>query len=203
VKTKKAFPILLSFLAIASIASTAVLGNTQTAYAGVSPVCIVDPDTFDFGPISDAFIEVPKRIACLGIVTNVVIDTSDCDAKGISVIFRNIAINVGVWTGDETAIPAGAPIGIKVQCDVKFEVTHNTSVDLLTQEISIIPERDPFICIVFPNDPSCKVGGEFLPIDSTVLVLAGLQTSAIWMLPVLAGVAGSAFGILYIKSRRN
>jgi len=47
------------------------------------------------------------------------------------------------------------------------------------------------------------VGGELLPIDSTVLVLAGLQTSAIWMLPVLAGVAGSAFGILYIKSRRN
>ncbi len=48
-----------------------------------------------------------------------------------------------------------------------------------------------------------QVGGEFLPIDSTALVLAGLQTSAIWMLPVLAGVAGSAFGILYIKSRRN
>ncbi len=47
------------------------------------------------------------------------------------------------------------------------------------------------------------VGGEFLPIDSTALVLAGLQTSAIWMLPVLAGVAASAFGILYIKSRRN
>jgi len=52
--------------------------------------------------------------------------------------------------------------------------------------------------------PICPiVGGNFLPIDSTVLVLAGLQTSAIWMLPVLTGVAGSAFGILYIKSRRN
>jgi len=51
--------------------------------------------------------------------------------------------------------------------------------------------------------PPDVVGGEFLPIDSTALVLAGLQTSAIWMLPVLAGVAGSAFGILYIKSRRN
>jgi len=47
------------------------------------------------------------------------------------------------------------------------------------------------------------VGGELLPIDSTALILAGLQTSAIWMLPVLAGVAGSAFGVLYIKSRRN
>ena len=47
------------------------------------------------------------------------------------------------------------------------------------------------------------VGGELLPIDSTALMLAGIQSSAIWMLPVLAGVAGSAFGVLYIKSRRN
>jgi len=53
------------------------------------------------------------------------------------------------------------------------------------------------------GDLSCMVGGELLPIDSTALILAGLQSSAIWMLPVLAGVAGSAFGVLYIKSRRN
>ena len=52
-----------------------------------------------------------------------------------------------------------------------------------------------------PTPP--PVGGEFIPIDSAALMLAGLQTSAIWMLPVLAGVAGSAFGILYIKYRRN
>jgi len=51
--------------------------------------------------------------------------------------------------------------------------------------------------------PCPVVGGELLSIDSTALMLAGLQSSAIWMLPVLAGVAGSAFGILYIKSRRN
>jgi len=45
------------------------------------------------------------------------------------------------------------------------------------------------------------VGGEFLPIDNTALVLAGLQTSAIWMLPVLAGAAGA--GAYYIKTRMN
>ena len=51
--------------------------------------------------------------------------------------------------------------------------------------------------------PNCEptVGGEFLPIDSTALFLAGLQSSAIWMLPVLAGAAGaSAF---YIKTRMS
>ena len=45
------------------------------------------------------------------------------------------------------------------------------------------------------------VGGEFLPIDNTALLLAGLQTSAIWMLPVLAGAAG--VGAYYIKTRTN
>jgi len=45
------------------------------------------------------------------------------------------------------------------------------------------------------------VGGELLPIDSTALMLAGLQTSAIWMLPILAGAAG--VGAYYIKTRMN
>ena len=45
------------------------------------------------------------------------------------------------------------------------------------------------------------VGGEFLPIDTTALMLAGLQSSAIWMLPILAGAAG--VGTFYIKTRMN
>ena len=60
-----------------------------------------------------------------------------------------------------------------------------------------------FVEITTTAVPEVVVGGELLSIDSTALVLAGLQTSAIWMLPVLAGIAGSAFGILYIKYRRN
>ena len=45
------------------------------------------------------------------------------------------------------------------------------------------------------------VGGESLSVDSTALMLAGLQSSAIWMLPILAGAAGA--GAFYIKSRMN
>jgi len=53
---------------------------------------------------------------------------------------------------------------------------------------------------------SCSVpvvGGEFLLIDNTALLVAGLQSSAIWMLPALTGAAGTAFGILFFKVRRN
>jgi len=45
------------------------------------------------------------------------------------------------------------------------------------------------------------VGGESLSIDSTALVLAGLQSSAIWMLPVLAGAAGAGFAAFKIRKR--
>jgi hypothetical protein len=45
------------------------------------------------------------------------------------------------------------------------------------------------------------VGGGLLPIDNTVLLLAGLQASAIWMLPVLAGTAGAT--AFYLKTRKN
>ena len=42
------------------------------------------------------------------------------------------------------------------------------------------------------------VGGEFLPIDSTALFLAGLTSSAVWIIPTLAGLAGA--GVI-IRSR--
>lgn len=45
------------------------------------------------------------------------------------------------------------------------------------------------------------VGGELLGIDNMALLLAGLQTSTIWMLPVLAGAASA--GAFFIKTRMN
>jgi len=188
VKTKKAFPILLSFLAIASIASTAILGNTQTAYAG-NGGCTVNPNELDFGTFaSDVFVTIPKTVTCFEGVTGVRANPSDCLDKGILVSFENAGINQLVWTADEI-IGTNAPDGIEVHCAVEFTVFDgfdNTSI--IFQDIWLIP--DDFI-----------VGGEFLSIDSTALLLAGLQSSAIWMLPVLAGAAG--VGAYYIKTRMN
>ncbi len=46
-----------------------------------------------------------------------------------------------------------------------------------------------------------SVGGEILSVDSTALVLAGIQGSAIWMIPTLAGLAGA--GVYLVKFRTN
>lgn len=47
------------------------------------------------------------------------------------------------------------------------------------------------------------VGGEFLPIDSTALVLAGLQSSAVWMIPTLAGIAGAGFYLVKFRTNKE
>jgi len=47
------------------------------------------------------------------------------------------------------------------------------------------------------------VGGELLPIDSTALVLAGLQTSAIWMIPTLAGLVGAGFYLIKFRTNKE
>ena len=52
--------------------------------------------------------------------------------------------------------------------------------------------------VISPKEP---VGGEFLPIDNTALMLAGLQSSAIWMLPVLAGAAGAGFAAFKLRRK--
>jgi hypothetical protein len=65
---------------------------------------------------------------------------------------------------------------------------------------------DPDIFAVEVPDGTCPLGGggiivagELLPIDSAALMIAGLQTSAIWMLPILAGAVGT--GAFIVRSK--
>ena len=192
---KKTIPFMFTILAIASIASIAVLGNTQTAYAGNG--CTIDPVMVDFGDglDEDDSARVQKTIECSEEVIGISPDTTDCDNKGLSITFENDVLDNNKVVFDEVVLVIdGGPAGEKLTCTVIFEIDLVEDSMFLTQTIMLTAPTPP---------PPTVVGGELLPIDSTALVLAGLQTSAIWMLPVLAGVAGSAFGILYIKSRRN
>jgi len=56
---------------------------------------------------------------------------------------------------------------------------------------------DTFPCVAME-----VIGGEFLAIDNTALLLAGLQSSAIWMLPVLAGAAGAGFAAFKLGRKK-
>jgi len=57
--------------------------------------------------------------------------------------------------------------------------------------------------VTFTPESCAVVGGELLSIDSTALMLAGLQSSAIWMLPVLAGIAGTGFYLVKFRTNKE
>ena len=109
-KIKKSIPLLFSFLAVASIISIGVLGNTQSAYAGFSNFCL------------------------------------------------------------------------DVTCDILGDVC-----DPATGEC--VPEVDE------------QVAGELLPLDSTALFLAGVQSMTVWMIPTIIGLAG--VGVYLVKFRKQ
>ena len=48
------------------------------------------------------------------------------------------------------------------------------------------------VCVFAPNpDPLCeRVGGEMIPVDSTVLLLAGAQMNAVWLIPAIVAAVG-------------
>jgi len=56
----------------------------------------------------------------------------------------------------------------------------------------------PFFTIT--NVPQLAVGGTFLPIDTTSLLLAGAQSISMWMIPVI--LAGVVVGVFVIKRGR-
>ncbi len=101
------------------------------------------------------------------------------------------AITLQASTGDTLVVPAGTSGTVQVNMLNAVDVTFTPDPNAGFIDICIDN-------LVFDDAP---VGGEFLPIDSTALMLAGLQSSAIWMLPVLAGAAG--VGAFYIKTRMN
>ncbi len=51
-----------------------------------------------------------------------------------------------------------------------------------------------------PNQCDEPVGGTLIPIDTTTLLLAGMQSISMWLIPVVA--AGVAIGIFMIKRRK-
>ena len=47
------------------------------------------------------------------------------------------------------------------------------------------------------------VAGELLSLDSSSLVIAGLTSSAVWMIPTLAGIAGAGIYLMKLRTNRD
>ena len=188
-KIKKAFPVLLSFLAITSIVSVAVLGNTQTAYAGGIVSCGLDPEDVDviLAPNEPSQV-ILKKIDCNAGILSVDIDAKDCENSGIDISFDNTFINPNFdWRGDETITNDDNAVPGDVICSISFGVTSQIGTVELPQIITITTP-EPTV-----------VGGELLPINSTALLLAGAQSFS-WMIPVIVSAVGIG---LFVVSRKS
>lgn len=91
------------------------------------------------------------------------------------------------------------------QVSVEATLATGADQDYVPQMSEVLPVPPPRTGIDFAlvpvNGCPAVVGGEIIPIDSAVLLLAGAQTSVLWMVPLLGGAAGIA--IIYIKKRKN
>ena len=188
--SKKTFSLMLSVLAIASMASIAVLGNSQTVYAN-NPECDATPAEVRLTlALGETSAQMNKKIDCFGFdIESITVRTDECANDGIDVSFDNIIINQDTWMAEETITNTDGIPGDEVHCTVFWDIDRGLLIaGEAVQEIWV-------------TTPEAQVGGEFLPNNPTALLLAGLQTSAIWMIPVLAGAAGA--GAYYIKTRMN
>ena len=77
-----------------------------------------------------------------------------------------------------------------------FGIFQNSGVinGLLTNLDEGVVETIPSIC-------GTPVAGEILSLDSSALVIVGLTSSVVWMIPTIAGLAGA--GIYLAKFRAN
>jgi len=171
----KTIPLLFSVLAVASIVLTGVLGNTQTAFAGV---CMDDSQC----PVSQVC-DVPNGVCENDTEPPTIVcppDTSDPSNSGNAEAIDNRDPNPSIAFTDASD-PNGCVETI-IRTWTATDAAGNTA--SCTQTITI----------------EC-VAGELLPIDSSALMIAGLTSMTVWMVPAVAGLAG--VGVYLVKFRAN
>jgi hypothetical protein len=183
----KTIPLLFSLLAVASIAFTGVLGNTQTAYAGIPPItqCTIEPAEVKLQlGLNEESDVIRKIITCDNRASDIGIQ-DDCQFNDAS-ITNIVGISTKVITFDETVTNLG-----------------DTSEEHCTVTIGVIDFFSGNVFEVFQelwiNEP--QIAGELLPLDSTALFLAGIQSMTIWMVPTVLGLAG--VGVYLVKFRKQ
>jgi hypothetical protein len=160
-----------------------VAGMTSPAFAGAIQ--------FDMDPV---LVEVDLGIGEYTIVEKTFLgeqlvvepfDATDCENKGIG-IEAGIVPDTNSALVDETITNENAPIG--ATCSVFWPVS---SIFLGTAifEQTIIVTVPP------------QVAGELLPLDSTALLIGGLSSMSVFMIPAVAGIAGAA--VYLVKYRDN
>jgi hypothetical protein len=80
-------------------------------------------------------------------------------------------------------------------------VTVNNGINVIAVALEDHGGLTAFDMQILGQAQDCQaIGGEIIQIDSTALLLAGAQTSIVWMMPVIVGIAGA--GLLVYRLRK-
>jgi len=98
----------------------------------------------------------------------------------------------------------GDPLGLDFKCylikseDPVIDPDPQLYLDQFDQITSIDPDPATQVCIIAKKVTE-MIGGELLPIDTTALLLAGMQTNLAWIVPIALSVVG--IGVILVKKK--
>ncbi len=83
-------------------------------------------------------------------------------------------------------------------------MTFNNTQKLLAGTLAlvlVVGMTSPAFAQAVVETSSLTVAGEIIPIDSSALMIAGLTSMSVWMIPTVLGLAG--VGVYLVKYRAN
>jgi hypothetical protein len=196
---------------------------TMNAYAGNDVECMIDADCEDGIECTQNFCSDGM---CVGSLDHGLCDDGDLCTINDFCDPNNGCMNEGQVACDqvECGINQCQPNSGQCQviendadCEDGIECTQNFCSDGMCVgfpddglcddgDLCTIDSCNPNLgCMVEPNPaPMCEdiqVAGEKLPLDSTALLIGGLSSMSVWMIPSIAGIAGAA--VYLVKFRAN
>jgi len=162
---------------IASILILGIIGTAPNASAGAS--CIISQNqkvNVNFG--LDDMVIIQKTLDCDDIVLGLDVDGADCQKIGVRVEFSQpVPDQFPTFTEQIFNDALDTDEG---HCTVVWTIFFDQNANgMVTQELWF-------------NEVT--VGGEIIPIDTTMVLLAGTHTVSAWMIPIIVAAAG--FGLL-------
>jgi len=95
-------------------------------------------------------------------------------------------------------IPVGnsIPLPFEIMKEINMN-TKNTATIICTAGQQPVEDMDMATVTII------TVGGEFLSIDTTALFLGGIQSTAVWILPTVAGLAGAGYYLVKFRNKED
>jgi len=148
--------------------------------------------TLDIFNVADSIL--PSALTGVVVQEQVHSDANQQDVIAFKEVFADATPNSDTSEHKEFPPVSFLSVNVDIGAHVNTQSSQNSaSIEKFTQTFSQEPEEPP-------KEP--PVGGEFLPIDTTALLVAGAQTNALWILSTLAVIGSIAFGALYLTTRR-